>query len=167
MALRRGRTRSSSAQSTPPLRLPLNAGSLSQPALRIVQPSPEVSRSRSVQTRQPSTQPCPAIRMSDLEEHEILSCPVCAINVTDDTNALLCDQCHIWYHSQCLFISDEEYNSLSVSPDKWYCDHCRSIRANKVRWGSLEGEAEISAAMKSAYFMEKEDVFTPTGKKWH
>ena len=105
----------------------------------------------------------------EAEEHEeALACPICTITVRDNDQALFCEQCNTWYHSDCLFISEEEYFALSNSSDSWFCDHCRSIRANKLKWGTLDGECNISSAVKSAYqkvITWKKNIFSlPRGK---
>ena len=86
----------------------------------------------------------------------------------DNDHALFCEQCNTWYHSDCLFISEEEYFALSNSSDSWFCDHCRSIQANKLKWGTLDGECNISNAVKSAYrkvITWKKNIFSlPRGK---
>ena len=84
-------------------------------------------------------------------ENENLSCPICTIQVADNTKGLLCEQCFTWYHSDCLHYSDAEYERLSHSNDPWYCDHCSSIRANKIKWGSFETERDISLAITNSY----------------
>ena len=98
----------------------------------------------------------------------ILSCPFCAVDVIDHDSALCCEQCHTWTHSGCLFMSEEEYDSWKLSPDSWFCDHCRAIRANRLKWGALAGETEISSEVRSAYekiITWRKNFFTlPRGK---
>ena len=57
---------------------------------------------------------------------------------------------------------------MSDSPDKWFCDHCSAMRANKIKWGGLEGEYNIYIAVKQAYqeiISWKKNLFTlPRGK---
>ena len=48
-------------------------------------------------------------------------------------------------------MSEEEYDSLKSSPDSWFCDHCRAMRANRINWGALVGENEIFYEVRSAY----------------
>ena len=132
----------------------------------IVQPSPRITvRSQSrFQGRDRDSRPISltgplnspsvdAIERSDvsIENNDILTCPLCAIDVTDHVHALYCEQCHTWIHSDCLFMSDQEYFSLSSSSESWFCDHCRSIRANRLKWGNLVGEVDISSAVSNSY----------------
>ena len=140
MPLRSMRTRSVSSLQPQP------ASSSSQPCVRVVQPSPRIQRSRGGRERVALTQPCP-IPIA----HEELACPICAIDVADTVKGLMCEQCSTWYHASCLFISDTEYDNLANSTENWFCDHCSSIRANKINWGPYKGESEVSAAISAAY----------------
>ena len=81
----------------------------------------------------------------------ILSCPICAVDVINHDSALCCEQCHTWTHIRCLHMSEEEYDSWKSSPDGWFCDHCRAIRASGLNWGALIGETEISYEVRAAY----------------
>ena len=58
--------------------------------------------------------------------------------------------------------------SISNSEERWFCDHCSSIRANKIKWGSLEGEENISNAISEAYsnvIKWRKNIFSlPRGK---
>ena len=119
----------------------------------------------------PISQPMPRTSTAPQEPHglqETLDCPICTITVTDDSYALLCEQCGAWHHSECLYIPDDVYLNLSRSPEPWFCDHCSSIRANKLKWGSLEGELNIRTAVKAAYrqvITWKKNIFhLPRGK---
>ena len=164
--------------STSSLRPRLAGSSFSQPNVRVVQPSPRILRSRTARTtldqtqsvsssspvlsqarrsqneRAVSTQPTAMIPINtEMVEDppETLSCPICTIDVADNIHGLFCENCFSWYHAQCIFIPDDEYVTISNSEDKWFCDHCSSIRANKIKWGSLEGENSISTAISDAY----------------
>ena len=79
------------------------------------------------------------------------NCPICREDVTTDQNGLLCEMCWTWSHSSCLFIPDEEYRIMEDDPDPWFCVTCQSIKANKIKWGELEGEANIKAKMVAIY----------------
>ena len=61
---------------------------------------------------------------------EDVNCPVCKIDV-GDVKGLFCDMCHIWFHSECLLITDEEYGKLCDSCDQWFCVGCSAIQSNK------------------------------------
>ena len=65
-------------------------------------------------------------------------------------------------------MSKEEYDSWTLSPDSWFCDHCRAIRANRLKRGALAGETEISSVVRSAYeeiITWRKNFFTlPRGK---
>ena len=164
MSLRRSNrvARTARAQSTSSLHV---SSVSSQPTVRVVQPSPRISRTRSVR---PLTQPTPPFPIIDMAENEILACPICTVNVGDNAQGLCCEQCFTWFHAQCLYMSDTEYEDMAQSAEKWFCDHCSSVRANKLKWGTLEGEHNISDAVKSAYnkiITWKKNLFSlPRGK---
>lgn len=85
------------------------------------------------------------------QEIEIIECPICTLDVGDEQRGMFCERCLTWYHGNCLLISEEEYELLSHSQESWFCYHCRSIKANKLKWGSYEGEEAISNAISQAY----------------
>ena len=82
---------------------------------------------------------------------EITTCPLCTVQVCDDELGLLCEKCDTWFHPECLYISNEEYVTLQESNEQWFCDHCKSIIANKVKWGNYEGEEIILNTVQAAY----------------
>ena len=59
----------------------------------------------------------------------------------------------------------DEYNSLGQRAEGWFCDHCKSVMANRVKWGTLESEEvitnEIDAAYKN-YLLLEENFFSIT-----
>ena len=105
MSLRRSRRAlsSSSLRPLPTQTLP------SQPTVRVVQPSPRINNVRPQKSRA-QTQPIP---MANVDVNENIICPICSIDVTDnaDERALICDRCQTWYHSDCLYMSQNEYLS--------------------------------------------------------
>ena len=162
MSLRRSRRAlsSSSLRPLPTQTLP------SQPTVRVVQPSPRINNVRPQNSRA-QTQPIP---MANVDVNENIICPICSIDVTDnaDERALICDRCQTWYHSDCLYMSQNEYLNLHNSSDDWFCDHCKSIRANMIKWGCLEGETNIASVINDAYKVItswRKNIFTlPRGK---
>ena len=111
MSLRRRTTRSMRALSTSSLQPQSVASTSSQPTIRVVQPSPIVSR---LLNKRALSQHSPPIPMASMDDNEVLSSPICSIDVSDNVNALLCDQCLTWYHSTCLFMTDTEYNKAKL-----------------------------------------------------
>ena len=152
------------------MRLPLSSEvSSSQPTVKVVQPSPVIRRFRPARNTRASTQPLtvngrgsrsnrpsqsgPPIPIVNpvTELNENVSCPICAIDVANDQRGLVCDMCKSWYHADCLYMTENDYLILSVSPDDWFCDHCLSVRASRIKWDLLEGEVSILNAVKGAY----------------
>ena len=99
---------------------------LSQPAVRVVQPSPGLPRRQTQPPRNPiqNIRPIPLnLPPSPTSNHENVNCPLCPIVVVDDAQAVMCDRCLTWYHASCLLMTDAEYQQTSQSDDDWYCDH--------------------------------------------
>ena len=52
-------------------------------------------------------------------------CAVCGASVTDEHEALECDNCHLWTHCFCCEVSTEEYRQLEhLSSFNWICPVC-------------------------------------------
>ena len=45
----------------------------------------------------------------------------------------------------------DEYNSLGQRAEGWFCDHCKSVMANRLKWGTLESEEVITNEIDAAY----------------
>lgn len=60
----------------------------------------------------------------DSKEH---NCGICKNEVRDNHNALNCDSCDKWFHSQCMAVSKEKYLMIQeIEEDvSWYCRTCR------------------------------------------
>ena len=174
--------RSNRLQSTSSLQ-PRGSPLLSQPTPTLMQPSPAVSRTRQAHNMRPQSQPIP-FQMDNTpnatadpistEQNvnapaiENIVCPLCAVHVQDDGPGLMCEKCSTWFHPACLYISDADYNNMAQSPECWHCDHCKSVLANQINWGSLIGEDTILSAIQTAYHeitsWEKNIFSLPRGK---
>ena len=88
---------------------------------------------------------------SNNDDEEDPNCPMCKIDVTDQVDGVMCDMCKIWSHRVCLFMSLEEYELLNRSKTPWFCTTCLSIRANKIKWGDMEGEVAIKDTINKTY----------------
>ena len=99
---------------------------------------------------------------------EDVNCPICRVDTTENEDCIVCDMCHIWSHRRCLYITEEEFRSLRTSDAPWYCAICLSIRANNIRWGTMQGEVAIRAKVTSIYDevtkWRKNLFMTPRGK---
>lgn len=62
------------------------------------------------------------------------ACQKCKNQVHDNDKAVTCD-CNddIWYHAQCVHISDEQYQALNddESPLTWVCKQCRTLQSKQ------------------------------------
>ena len=114
----------------------------------LIQPSPRPSlRTRSRTNSLAKAAPIQLDSHDSTEEHVV--CPLCAIDVDD--SGLMCDRCNQWFHYRCLYITEDEFNNLGGSEESWFCDHCKSVFANRIKWGSLEGEQHIYSEIQDAY----------------
>ena len=54
-------------------------------------------------------------------------CGYCEAPVTwDHQRAICCDECSIWYHSNCLEMTDARINLLQRSDVSWICCKCNT-----------------------------------------
>ena len=56
----------------------------------------------------------------------IFPCGTCQRSVKNREKAIICDECNIWYHVNCVGISPSTYHSL-IHQDQsahWFCEHC-------------------------------------------
>ena len=85
------------------------------------------------------------------EENDDPNCPVCKEEVMPMTPGIVCDTCKTWFHRACLDMSQETYDELSNNNESWFCLRCLSIRANKIKWGDMEGEELIQSCITNTY----------------
>ena len=52
-------------------------------------------------------------------------CRKCSKEVEDIENGILCEGLRqSWYHASCVCVTDEEYDCLAASDDRWECPEC-------------------------------------------
>ena len=88
---------------------------------------------------------------ADTEDVEDPNCPICRVDVAQDAQGIICEMCHTWSHRACLFMPEETFQALSNSSESWFCATCQSVRANKIKWGAMEGEVTIKTVIKTVY----------------
>lgn len=49
---------------------------------------------------------------------------VCEKSVRNNQKGILCDNCNMWFHCQCIGINAMEYQALASSDDEWICYLC-------------------------------------------
>ena len=79
------------------------------------------------------------------------NCPVCREEVENGQPGLNCDRCKIWFHRSCLHMTEAEFEELERSEDEWFCMHCLSVKANKIKFGDHEGEENIQELINRTY----------------
>ena len=50
--------------------------------------------------------------------------PDCGKPVKSNQKGIQCDSCLLWYHTKCIYMSDDEYYTLGTSDMAWYCYKC-------------------------------------------
>ena len=102
------------------------------------------------------------------EETEDPNCPVCREEVENGQPGINCDRCKTWFHRSCLHMTEAMFEELENSEEEWFCMHCLSIKANKIKWGDMEGEETIQEALNNTYKIvtqwKKNFFFLPRGK---
>ena len=102
------------------------------------------------------------------EVEEDPNCPVCREEVEHNQPGIRCDSCQMWFHKSCLHMPEDTYEELEASDEEWFCVLCKSIKANKIKWGLIEGEENIRKCISGAYeeiITWKKNIFmVPRGK---
>ena len=93
---------------------PRRSHALSQPAVWIVEPSPRVFRNASQPAHSSNRTGGPiSINLNITDQaNENETCPLCTVQVHADSQGVFCEKCSTWFHPQCLFITEEEYQAL-------------------------------------------------------
>ena len=80
-------------------------------------------------------------------------CKECSEEVKTGQSALTCDKCSIWYHIECVHITDEQYkvimdaNETDKNMFHWYCRFCRDRCIEAVaKIDLLEGQTRNLAS---------------------
>ena len=65
----------------------------------------------------------------------------CELPVTlDHQRAVFCDNCKLWYHSECIELSSSKINVQQFSNISWICCHCESLNVDSFTYHSYEFE---------------------------
>ena len=68
----------------------------------------------------------------------IYPCGRCKLPVIcDHQRAVCCDNCNLWYHSECIELSS---NKIQFSNVSWICCHCKSLNADSFTYPLYEFE---------------------------
>ena len=71
----------------------------------------------------------------------IYPCGCSVLPVTwDHQRAVCCDNCKLWYHSECIEHSSSKINVLQFSNISWICCHCESLNVDSSTYHSYEFE---------------------------
>ena len=72
-----------------------------------------------------------AVSYSDSDYEAELHC-ICK-QAEDERIMILCDNCHIWHHHNCVHLTKKKVQSLSKSKKKWFCPSCTKKLSKKKR----------------------------------
>ena len=71
----------------------------------------------------------------------IYPCGCCELPVTwDHQRAVCCNNCKLWYHSECNELRSSKITILQFSNVSWICYHCESLNVDSLRYHSYEFE---------------------------
>ena len=56
---------------------------------------------------------------------DIITCPECRLDVTNNIRGLLCDKCKTWYHKTCIKLNNVYDQRLVNTTEQWICCKCR------------------------------------------
>ena len=79
------------------------------------------------------------------------NCPVCREEVLEGQPGINCNSCKIWFHKSCLHMTEERFEELNGTDESWFCVLCCAIKANKIKWGEMEGEETIRKCISNTY----------------
>ena len=69
----------------------------------------------------------------------IYPCGCCKLPVTwDHQRAVFCDNCKLWYHSECIELISSKINILQFSSVSWICCHGKSLNVDSLTYHSYE-----------------------------
>ena len=66
----------------------------------------------------------------------VYPCGFCELKVGWSTLALCCDNCDVWYHKDCLSLSNTRYSLLGKSNVSWICLKCTSMNVDSFTYHS-------------------------------
>ena len=67
----------------------------------------------------------------------IYPCGCCELPVTwDYQGAVCCDNCILWYHSECIELSSSKIKVLQFSNNSWIWCHCESLNLDSLTYRS-------------------------------
>lgn len=82
-------------------------------------------------------------------------CLICKRNVKEEEDGLMCDNCCIWSHPTCQYVSEAQYNELKGNPsESWFCNSCQKQNEelnSDIRWGNAKGHTQISEEIDTVF----------------
>ena len=100
----------------------------------------------------------------------IYPCGCCELPVTwDHQRAVCCDNCKLWYHSECIELSSSKINVLQFSNLSWICCHCESLNVDYSTYHSYEFELSnrFSVLSDSSSVLSVDSCFCPKACSTH
>ena len=72
------------------------------------------------------------------------SCGLCSKTVRSNQRALACDECNVWYHTNCVDIGNSTYSQLQVENAFWFCESCGLPNYSSSLFTSLNSFSVLS-----------------------
>lgn len=92
-------------------------------------------------------------------------CGKCSKVVTENSNAVLCEyECGFWYHIECVAVSMREYEMLSVSDEKWYCNLCELKSDNRDLRDQVKS-LDATVSLLQSDLKESQDLYEAACKR--
>ena len=94
----------------------------------------------------------------------IYPCGCCELPVTwDHQRAVCCDNCKLWYHSECIELSSSKINVQQFSNISSICCHCESLNVDSFTYHSYEFELSnrISVLSDLSSVLSVDSCFCP------
>lgn len=63
-------------------------------------------------------------RMNSLDAKHQSQCPKCNVDVDEDSKAIHCDLCQMWFHAACLNLDDASYKVVAALDQLYLCPTC-------------------------------------------
>lgn len=89
------------------------------------------------------------INSGDVDNDQDRFC-ICMFDEKDNNNEenskwIFCEGCRRWYHIKCVLLTEEEYENIMKSSEKWYCENhqCQSKRLENTKQTLLSQESNI------------------------
>ena len=89
-----------------------------------------------------------------------IPCGLCGKSVNSNHKAVQCDICNFWIHIKCNGLTANDYESLKLSDDPWFCNNCTnealpfSIKVSPLVFNKSLSSAEVKTFLNKLSSVE-------------